>query len=404
VNVMRRAKGKMAGQVMTILAVACIGLSGASIPSVAAAASPSAGLAAAGAAKSATLRAAVSSRSDQSQSSAQCVIGPDTTSCTSTDPTLAVEWTNFSDTTGCMFNYTISWGDGTTQSGNVAGGPARSYVLASHTYKSPGTYTESLTGSVQSGTCMFYPGTAQFTYSPALTFTVQGSLPVLPSESEDTYAQAPPGSVCRNGPFLAAKGLGKGAVLYFDSIGAPDAATLLENFLAGTFKPINFPDGSTLSQDLLKNSEFQSLNQNVQMEIQRQLNAGTSGTINLPDGKLKRLVLNDPTALYWAFAGTQGLVITGKGSVVNGNYVGTLTYKVEDSYGFTKKDYFHGVGVAMRYLQTTCGNPPYQGGAHWFADSVTATVNFKLPVGSSLSCLRLLGSPHCSGPSRILSP
>jgi hypothetical protein len=76
---------------------------------------------------------------------------------------------------------------------------------------------------------------------------------------------------------------------------------------------------------------------------------------------------------------TQGIVVTGSGRLSNGYYVGTLTYKIEDSYGYSTKDHFYGFGDALRYLQTVCGNPPQKGGAHWFRDSVTVSVNFKLP-------------------------
>jgi hypothetical protein len=311
-----------------------------------------------------------------------CVIGPSTSKCASSDSTLSVDWTNFADATGCVFRYLIGWGDGTSKSGEVPGGPNGSYVLAAHTYSSAGTYTESITGSVATGNCAFYPGSAQFTYAPA-AFTVKGSLPVQYSSSQDTHVQAPSGSVCRNGPFYAAKAAGKYLVTtYFYAKGAPDAVTLLSNFLAGTGKPINFPDKSRISQDLPKNPAFKSLDQKVQKEVQRQLNSGAA-TVALGPGTLERIGLYQPADLEFSFGGTQGIVVSGSGKLVSGNYVGTLTYKIEDSYGYSTKDYFYGFGKALRYLQTVCGNPPYAGGAHWFPDSVTITVPFKLPASSS---------------------
>jgi len=290
-----------------------------------------------------------------------------------------VDWTNFGDTTGCVFHYLINWGDGGSKFGDVSGGPTGSYVLATHTYASAGTYTESLTGSVTTGSCVFDPGTAQFTYAP-VEFTVKGSLPVKHSSSQDTHAQAPAGSVCRNGPFYSAKAVGNYLVkTYFYAKGAPDAVTLLGNFLAGTGKPVNFPDKSAISQDLLTNSTFKSLDQRVKNEIQRQLNKGAT-TVTLGADTLARIGLYQPADLELSFGGTQGLVVTGNGKLTGGNYVGTLTYRIEDSYGFSTNDHFYGFGDAMRYLQTVCGNPPYVGGARWFPDSVSITVPFKLPA------------------------
>jgi hypothetical protein len=84
--------------------------------------------------------------------------------------------------------------------------------------------------------------------------------------------------------------------------------------------------------------------------------------------------------LHWGFGGTQGLSITGGGSLKNGRYVGTINYIIWDSYGFTAKDTFHGVGTAMRYLQTVCGASQNRLGAHWFLDSISVSVPFNQPA------------------------
>jgi hypothetical protein len=325
-----------------------------------------------------TLKAEVTTAaSDQDSSSAPCEIGPDTSSCTSSDPTLSADWTNFGDTTGCLFSYTINWGDGSApESGQEEGGAAGSYVFATHTYKSPGTYTYSVTGSVVSGNCYFEPGSAQFTYAPS--FTVTGSLAVLPSESQDTHANTPH-AVCNLAKFAKDEAEGNIVASGFSLIGAPDAATLLRNFLAGTGTPINFPSGSDISEDLLSNPQFKSLNNDVQAAIQHQLAKGDLN-ITLHQPTLRRIGLYTPADLEWSFGGTQGLEVTGSGNYADGSYVGSLTFTIEDSYGFTTLDTFHGVGTDMRYLQTDCGNPPHAGGAHWFPDSVTLTVAFNLPA------------------------
>jgi hypothetical protein len=103
---------------------------------------------------------------DQSVSSAPCVFGPDEVwNCTSSDPTLSIEWTNFGDTSGCLFSYTYTWGDGSSTSGENEGGPIGSYVFGVHTYQSPGTYTITNSVSVVSGNCTVVTGTGQFTYA-----------------------------------------------------------------------------------------------------------------------------------------------------------------------------------------------------------------------------------------------
>jgi hypothetical protein len=390
VNESRRRGWTITGSVIAIAALVCLAPSAVSAPGTAAVA---AGPAAGGLSEPGYPAGIMPSpRSDQEEASAPCVIFPYTTECTSSDPTLSVDWTNNGDTTGCMFRYVLEWGDGTTHFGDVAGGPAGSYVLTTHTYVTSGSYTVSLTGNVTTGNCVFDVGTGQFIYTapapsappaPPTEFTIKGSLPVNRSSSQDTNAQAPSGSVCQPNQLRAAKE--KAYFLdntYFPLRDAPDAITLLENFRAATGKPINFSGKSKAGEDLLTNPAFKSLNQRVLEEVQSQLNGGAP-TVILKAPTLKTIVLSQPQDLYLSFDGTQGLVVTGRAKLAGGDYVGTLTYKIEDSYGYSTNDHLYGFGDSLRYLQTVCGNPPHEGGAHWFSDSVTATVSFKLPASLS---------------------
>jgi len=66
----------------------------------------------------------------------------------------------------------------------------------------------------------------------------------------------------------------------------------------------------------------------------------------------------------------------------DGRYVGTVTFVIRDSYGFSADDTLDGFGPPMRYLQTTCGAPQHAGGAHWFPDAITVTVPFNQPAAS----------------------
>jgi hypothetical protein len=294
---------------------------------------------------------------------------------------LTATWTNFGDTAGCVFSYALHWGDGHTQTGRRSGGRPGSSVLARHTYTRPGTYTYTASGRATAGACRFVPAAAKFTAT--LTLTVRGSLKVMPSESQDTHAQAPAGSVCDQATFRKDRAEGNATAGGFGFLGASSAETLLRHFLAGKTAPVSFPATSDLARELRQNPQFQTLDQAVRARVADELNHGRRA-VTLRPPTLQRIVLDEPLDLGLSFGGTQGLDVTGRGRLVRRHYTGTLTYTIRDSYGFTTSDHFHGVGDDMRYLQTVCGDPPNRGGAHWFPDSVTVTVKFRLPAPSVL--------------------
>ena len=214
----------------------------------------------------------------------------------------------------------------------------------------------------------------------ALDFTASGSLPVQPSSSQDTHATYPD-SVCSISKLNQYEAVAGAIESYFTAEDAPDAATLLKHFLDGSGTPMNFPSGSALSQQLLSNSEFKALNSTVQHALINAINQGKN-TITLAQPPLQRISLYLPNDLEYSFGGTQGLQVSGTGRLVNGHYVGTLTYTIQDSYGFSTNDHFVGnVGDDMRYLQTNCGAPQTPDGALWFPDSVTINVPFSLAAG-----------------------
>ena len=214
----------------------------------------------------------------------------------------------------------------------------------------------------------------------ALEFTVSGSLPVLSSSSQDTHATYP-SSVCSTTKLNQYEALAQAVEEYFTAENAPSAATLLKHFLDGSGTPMNFPSGSTLSRQLLSNSQFQALNSSAQRALVSALNQGEN-TVRLAQPPLQRIPLSVPNDLEYSFGGTQGLQVSGTGHLVNGHYTGTLTYTIQDSYGFSTNDHFVGnVGDDMRYLQTNCGAPQTPEGALWFPDSVTINVPFSLAAG-----------------------
>jgi hypothetical protein len=154
----------------------------------------------------------------------------------------------------------------------------------------------------------------------------------------------------------------------------------LRHFLKGKGTEVNYRAGSLISKKVLSSGTFRAVNNEVQEAILSQLKAGQA-RVQLSSAHLPTVAFESKNSdLYWGFRGTQGLTVTGSGSRENGRYSGILSYVIRDSYGFPASDTLHGFGSPMRYLQTACGAPQHQGGAHWFPDSVTVTVPFNRPA------------------------
>jgi hypothetical protein len=165
--------------------------------------------------------------------------------------------------------------------------------------------------------------------------------------------------------------------------GAPDGADLLAQFLNGSGVAIDYPDGSSLADKVKASPRFQALDQAVQAEAKAKLDAGQQDVTVTSSLKTVDFTIGSGQTnwdLYLAFGGTQGLDVSGSGFPINGRYVGTITYVIRDTYGFSTASKFLGVGPQMHYLQTVCGAPFFTGGAHWFPDSVTVTVPFDQPA------------------------
>ncbi len=209
------------------------------------------------------------------------------------------------------------------------------------------------------------------------SFTVTGVNPVLPNGSQDTNAQAP-GTVCDAAKVSADRALGAEIAAGFAFDGFPVASALLTHFLAGDGTKVAYPASSAIAKRARASSAFRALDGEVQQAILGQLNGGPGRTrVLLSAAQLPTVAFeSDSSDLYWGFRGTQGLAVTGHGSLANGRWTGTLTYVIRDSYGFPVSDTLAGFGPPMRYLQTVCGAPQHSGGARWFPDSITVTVPF----------------------------
>jgi hypothetical protein len=310
--------------------------------------------------------------------------------CSSTDP--AVSWgaSSNGDTTGCEFQVTVAWGDGTTNAYTFPGGSDGTQLgTFTHTYSQAGTYTIQATGQTTEGSCSSFDATLQFTLLSAAappsghTFTVDGSHPVPPNPSQDTHA-TDPGSVCKTGHAVEARVVGAAAESYMKVNGAPDGALLLARFLANTGATDSatylFPNGSKASKELAVNINFGFLKNAVLREVKSQLEQRAT-TVDLNSLLKSRTppILDNPYDLYLAFRGTQGMTVSGSGTVnSDGSYSGTLTFTILDSYGFTPADTLnlpYRSGEFMRYLQVNCGDSAHFG-THWYPDGVVLTDSF----------------------------
>ena len=208
-------------------------------------------------------------------------------------------------------------------------------------------------------------------------FTVTGARPVPPNGSQDTSAQAA-GAACDTAQLTADQRTGGEIAGGFAVTGLPASAALLRHFLAGSGTGVSYPAGSRISALAGASAAFRAVNAAVQAAVTRQLKAGTT-RVRLPAAQLPLVAFGTAAGdLYWGFRGTQGLTVTGSGRREGAGYAGTLSYVIRDSYGFPEGDTLGGFGAPMRYLQTACGAPRHAGGAHWFPDTITVTVPFRV--------------------------
>jgi hypothetical protein len=216
------------------------------------------------------------------------------------------------------------------------------------------------------------------------TFSVTGQLAVPgPNDEDQAEGSSSLAKTCNPATFASDRERGSVIATSFQIGGLPTAATLLNHFLDGSGAPVDFAAGSAVASEAGRSVPFQQQNQRMQGYVENQLDDGVAA-VDLDRGQdvLAPIGFTDQSIpdLYWGFRGTQGLDVSGALAAIGGDYVGEVTYVIRDAYGFGRHDYLSGIGVEMRYLQTTCGAPFYPGGARWFPDSITVTVGVRLPV------------------------
>jgi hypothetical protein len=231
-------------------------------------------------------------------------------------------------------------------------------------------------GSGQAGTAS--PGASDSAARP--DYTVAGRFPVFRAQGQDTHAQDP-SSRCSPATFQRNRAVGKAAVAGFAFTGADASADLLKHFLQGTGTPVSYGADSDVAHQAKASSAFRTMNRSVQADVLRQLRSGRN-RVRVDRSLLQPIRFGVPGSsrdLYLGFRGTQGLEVHGSGAVAQHRFTGHLTYVIRDVYGFPPSDHLLGTGPAMRYLQINCGAPEHKGGARWFPDSITVTVNFRHP-------------------------
>jgi hypothetical protein len=233
-------------------------------------------------------------------------------------------------------------------------------------------------------------GSAQSTVGQAGKQDVGSPAEVQVCESKDGQAA-----------YKEAEAEGNNLIVIWKELGLSTAAEFLAHFLDGTGTVINLPDTSSTASEIKNGTEFMTENENVMNYIKQQLQGGVT-QIQLPTPDplhafaFTRFVFVSLTErdLYFAFRYTHGVVVSGSGSLVGNNYVGSLTYTISESYGFNGQNILLGFGPAMRYLQTVCGAPYYPGGAHWFPVTVTISEPINIPRIDSVAASRTIGSEN----------
>lgn len=215
-------------------------------------------------------------------------------------------------------------------------------------------------------------------------FTIMGNLATpLPNSGLAEFAQGSPAAAknCNFFLFQGAQAEAATAGAYIGAHNAPTGSAWFDHFLGGSGTPLDALDGSPLSAAAKADPQFQAMDKAVQAEAKAKLDGGALDV--KVSSSLKRIDFSSAgnSDLQLAFGGTQGLEVTGSGFPQHGRYVGRISYRIRDVYGFYPTSKFLGASKAMNYLQGTCGAPYTPGGAHWFYSSVIVTVPFSQPIG-----------------------
>jgi hypothetical protein len=213
--------------------------------------------------------------------------------------------------------------------------------------------------------------------APVTAFSVKGNHKVKPGNDRDTHAQNPE-ATCNRLTFAGDETIANGLITTWLEGDLGVSAELMQHFLSGKGTAINFDVTSTTAEETSQDGAFKTLNKKLQGYVLAQLKKGAS-TITVPSRVLAPPRLGDNNNdLYFAFRGTQGVTVTGHGRLEDGRYVGDLLYKITDTYGFVSPPDVP-FGPQMRYLQTNCGAPFKEYGAHWFQDTISVVVPFNWP-------------------------
>jgi hypothetical protein len=219
-------------------------------------------------------------------------------------------------------------------------------------------------------------------------WTVSGGIPFPHKTSRDSdQATGSPALAKTCSAFTNARyrGFALAAIAFLSGARDPYAADALHQWLNGRTSPLEFRADSAIAKEAKVFHTFTELNAAIKQELKRRLDAGDRTVVVHPRQTVDFTTAPKLSELYVLFRGTQGLDISGEGTITGGRYQGKLTYVIRDTFGFSNKDLFSvpggkDIGRDLHYLQTVCGGPYHPGGAHWYPDSVTVEVPVDLPA------------------------
>ena len=85
---------------------------------------------------------------------AQCKFVSSLNTCVSTDPTVSYTSNAYGDTSGCIFVFDVTWGDGSSPTNVTFTDPTDGpHLVGNHKYAAPGVYTITVNVQVTAGTC-----------------------------------------------------------------------------------------------------------------------------------------------------------------------------------------------------------------------------------------------------------
>ena len=178
------------------------------------------------------------------------------------------------------------------------------------------------------------------------TFAVSGQIaPPGPNDEDEAEGSPALAKTCDRKVFNHDEGDGSSIATSFQFAHATAASQLLSHFLDGSGTPIGFPSGSPTASEAAQSDAFLQEDQRIRSYLASRLDQGqTRIALDQGQGVLGTVDFTSHSVpdLYLGFRATQALDVSGVGAVIGADYVGELTYVIQDVYGFGVHDYLFG--------------------------------------------------------------